>query len=189
MTCIDSPGTAAWDDLLQLALHVRPADAPTWHPPGIKAAIRHECESEREFTFADIVGVVVTAAMTRAARTPAVICHTASWPAKSTAAKIHAWHEGDPRLICGVCDLARDACTSRAMTNGHTFIARTDCLPPADRSGWVTQAAENLPAPTAPPPPARSLDDRLAAIPAEKRDPGLVAVRAAMAGEREEAHG
>lgn len=143
MTCVDSPKTAAWDDLIQLALHVRPTDAPAWHSPGIKAAIRHELDSDREFTFAEMVAAVVSAAMNRDARTPAVIGHTASWPIKpNTAAKVHAWHEGDPRFICGVCDLTRDACMARSATNGHTFVPRTDCLPPTDRTtGWMTRRA------------------------------------------------
>lgn len=37
---------------------------------------------------------------------------------------------GDPRTICGICDMLRDECDERASTSGHEFVARVDCLPP-----------------------------------------------------------
>lgn len=36
---------------------------------------------------------------------------------------------GDPREICGICDMWRADCEARGATNGHAFIARIRCMP------------------------------------------------------------
>lgn len=52
-------------------------------------------------------------------------------------AKTLSWTQGDPRETCGICDMRRDDCESRAATNGHDFLARTKCLPPMDPPNWM----------------------------------------------------
>ena len=42
---------------------------------------------------------------------------------------------GDPRDICGICDMWRADCESRSATNGHEFVPRIDCLPPTTVEG------------------------------------------------------
>src|SRR5690349_10527813 len=37
---------------------------------------------------------------------------------------------GDPRDICGICDMWRAECEARTHTRGHEFVARIECLPP-----------------------------------------------------------
>lgn len=34
---------------------------------------------------------------------------------------------GDPREICGICDMWRVDCDSRRTTSGHEFVARIEC--------------------------------------------------------------
>lgn len=156
MTCIDAPGTRAFDDLIQLALSARPAAAPTWQSPGIKAAIRNMCASERKFTFAELTRVVITAAMNADARTPAVIEHDGSWGKTTPAStKVYGWDEGDPRYVCAECSLDEPSCRARAHVNGHEFKSRMEHKPTR-----VTKADVELTA-TAPPPEPQGLDELL----------------------------
>ena len=37
--------------------------------------------------------------------------------------------DGDPRDICGICDMWRADCVQRKLTSGHEFVARIDCPP------------------------------------------------------------
>lgn len=131
MTCLDSPGTAAWDDLVQLALHARPNTAPAWHAPGIKAAIRDVCAGPRNFRFADLAWAVVNTARNPESRTPVAITFDSAWSHVGVppVAKRLSWDEGDPRYVCGICDLAEPGCRARSATNGHDFTPRTECMP------------------------------------------------------------
>jgi hypothetical protein len=53
------------------------------------------------------------------------------------AAKTRGWNDGDPRTVCGICAMDRDECQRRSKTNGHAFVARTDCLPPHDHGAAI----------------------------------------------------
>lgn len=40
--------------------------------------------------------------------------------------------DGDPRDICGICDMWRADCDQRKATSGHEFVARSECMPPTE---------------------------------------------------------
>jgi hypothetical protein len=53
---------------------------------------------------------------------------------------------GDPRTICGICDMWRNECEARAEVGGHEFVARIDCLP-ARIPGVLEQGSQCLAGP------------------------------------------
>lgn len=146
MTCLDSPNATAWDDLVQLAIHARPSSAPTWHAPGIKAAIRDVLAGPRNFRFVDLTWTLVNAAMNPEYRTPTAITFDSAWSHVGVppVAKVHSWDDGDPRYVCGICDLSEPACRGRSATNGHDFTPRTDCMPATIQTQWTNPTSKCL---------------------------------------------
>lgn len=174
--------------LATLAAASRPNGARRWDSAGVMAAL----EKVKDRDLAEVIMATVRAASDRDCETPGVIPSNGSHWRDTAAIATPAPQQLDNAGRCSVCSLSEPACAIRWSDHEFQSVAQATAARlarPAESVHRTVAAIKDNLVPTAPPPPARSLDDRLAAIPAEKRDPGLVAVRAAMAGEREEAHG
>lgn len=58
---------------------------------------------------------------------------------------------GDPREICGICDMWRADCDTRKPTSGHNFVARIECLPPTTLEGPLYKPGRCLAGPPSSP--------------------------------------
>lgn len=58
---------------------------------------------------------------------------------------------GDPRDICGICDMWKHDCEERKATSGHQFVPRIDCLPPTTVEGPIYKRGKCLAGPPSSP--------------------------------------
>jgi hypothetical protein len=114
MTITDSPTKAAYDNLVQLAIALR----PRWQAPGVKAAIRKALDREASFTFADLCHAVTFVAADKSIDTPAPIAFDGPhWPKPATLPTTLAapW---DGR--CSVCSYPQQTCR-RLYPDDHEY--------------------------------------------------------------------
>ena len=122
MTCTDSPGTAAYDNLVQLAHALR----PHWQTPGIKAAIRKALDREAAFTFADLAYAVAHLCADKTIETPAPLAHDGPWWPKPTVMPTTLAAPWDGR--CSVCSYPEVTCRAR-WGDDHDFTPNTQRRP------------------------------------------------------------
>jgi hypothetical protein len=113
MTCSDSPGTAAYDNLVQLAVALR----PHWQAPGVKAAIRKALDRADAFTFADLCFAVAYVCADTDVKTPAPLAHDGPWWPKPTTMPTTLAAPWDGR--CSVCSYPEVTC--RRLYDDHEF--------------------------------------------------------------------
>lgn len=122
---------------------------PDWPAASLRSLLDRPAISNRPRR--DVAVALAWIACETTTQTPARVLESGPWwkaahieGSGAGGPKFHGWSEGDPRNVCGICGYDRAACTSRARTNGHDFVARADCLPPVDR-GVIGAVRQNLP--------------------------------------------
>lgn len=134
MTCTDSPSTATYDNLVQLAASLR----PRWQTPGIKAAIRKALDRPDPFTFADLAYAVAYICADKTIETPAPLAHDGPhWPKPTTLPTTLAapWAER-----CSVCSYPRATCR-RIYADDHEWTPNTAKRPGAEVPPELDQQA------------------------------------------------
>lgn len=111
---------------------------PDWPTASIRTLLQRPTLATRPRR--DVALALTWVACDSTTQTPARILEAGPWwkavaveGNTTTGPKYHGWTEGDPRNICGICGYDKATCTSRARTNGHGFIPRSECLPPVER--------------------------------------------------------
>lgn len=160
-----------------LATACRPTGAKRWDTDGTFANIA----KVRERQLAEVVLATIRAASDRDVDSPGVIPSNGSHWAESASVAVYAPRIIAPENRCGICSKDREHCPrERVADDDHVFDDGRRV--PVDVARTVAALKDEL-APTAPPPVIRTLDDRLAAIPPEDRDPGIEHVRQQLAKE------
>ena len=114
---------------------------PDWPAASIRTLIRKNLQDRPRRDVAVALAWVACEANTA---TPARVLEQGPWwraaaidGATTGRALTVSWSDGDPREVCGICDMRRPDCEYRAKTNGHEFLPRTKCLPPTDPPTWM----------------------------------------------------
>ena len=159
--------------LTDLARACRPTGASRWDAPGVMAAIA----AVKDRQLATVIMAVIRAAADRDVESPGVIPTNGSHWAESAAVASYIPNVIPPAERCGICNKARTKCQSdpRHADDDHVFDdgRRNEFDVPRVVADLKAQVV-----PVAPPTAPVSIDDRLAAIPPEKRDRHLEQMRA-----------
>ena len=134
---------------------------PDWPAASIRSLLnRPELKNKPR---RDVAVALTWVACERETKTPARVIEAGPWwtaasgstdgATVSHTGKTVGLRHGDPRTICGICDMWRADCERRAETSGHGFVPRSECLP-AREPGVLEQSPRCLAGPIASPSPA-----------------------------------
>lgn len=177
MTKDEAAALARFIELLRRRL---PGD--TWHKPGIENALGI---ARKRADAPDLAHAAIAAAIRPENRTPAVI--GMDGPHWREATKPPRPEHVDDGRRCSVCSEPRERCES-LWADDHPFESVTQATAarlarkPESVTRTVAALKDEL-CPTAPPPEPRTLADRLAQLPPDRRDTRLEDMRRALARE------
>lgn len=147
--------------------------ASRWDEQGTYANIA----KVRDRSYAEVNMAVTRAAADRDVENPGVIPSNGSHWQESAAVRSYIPHIVAPEHRCGICSKAREKCArERVADDDHAFEPATS-KPPRINVAATVAALKAEVVPTAPPPPTRTLAERVAELPP---DPVLEAVRATL---------
>lgn len=130
---------------------------PDWPTASIRTLIADKLNNR---TRRDVAVALAWVACESATKTPARVLEAGPWWHASNAessgetvthtGKTVGLRHGDPRQICGICDMWRADCEQRRATSGHDFVPRVACSPAdAEAAAKVAElrALRNPPSP------------------------------------------